>query len=154
MATTPNTDFTSGQILTAAQQNNFPRGVMGYFISTANSAVTTTTADITGATATFTAVANRLYKATLAAYWNQSDAGATITFLLTDGSNSILNQRIHFASNNNTKVQSTVTFLCTSTAGSSPRKIRAATSGGTATIFGATADTQFYSFSIEDMGPV
>ena len=153
MAVSPNTDFTAGAILTAAQQNNFPRGVMGYFTSTANSAVTTATADVTGATVTFTAVANRLYRATFSCSWTQSDALSFITFLFTDGSNNILNIRYQTIPNNNGFATSTVTFLFTSTAGSITRKIRAATSAGTATIYGATADSRFYHYSIEDMGP-
>ena len=153
MAVSPNTDFTAGQILTATQQNNFPRGVMGYFTSTANHAVTTATADVTGATATFTAVANRLYRATISCYWTQSDALSTLTFLLTDGSNNILNIRAQTIPNNNGINAATHSFLFTSTAGSITRKIRAATSGGTATIYGATADSRFYHYAVEDLGP-
>jgi hypothetical protein len=30
MAINPNTDFTTGQVLTSAEQNRFPRGVMAH----------------------------------------------------------------------------------------------------------------------------
>jgi hypothetical protein len=63
MAISPNTNFTSGQILTAAQQNQFPRGIVAFNESTSTVGVgTSTTLTITAST--FTAVANRYYKIT------------------------------------------------------------------------------------------
>jgi hypothetical protein len=65
MATTPNTDFTSGQILTAVQQNQFPRGAMVAPVkNTTSQATISTEVALTSMTLTFTAVANRLYKFT------------------------------------------------------------------------------------------
>jgi hypothetical protein len=64
MAITPNTDFVSGAILTAQQQNNFPRGVMATASNSTNYTVTTSVAIATGMTVTFTAVANRNYRVT------------------------------------------------------------------------------------------
>jgi hypothetical protein len=61
MAINPNTDFTSGAILTAAQQNQFPRGIMQLATSTTSPANVTAT-EVVQLTATFTAVANRYYK--------------------------------------------------------------------------------------------
>jgi hypothetical protein len=60
MAISPNTDFTSGQILTATQQNQFPRGIMAYAQSTTTDTVTVEEIELTAST--FTAVANRYYK--------------------------------------------------------------------------------------------
>ena len=62
MAITPNTDFTSGQILTATQQNNFPRGLVQ--LATSSTAQNTISTEVlaTGMSVTFTAVANRNYK--------------------------------------------------------------------------------------------
>ena len=62
MAINPNTDFSSGAVLTAAQQNRFPRGVMSYVEQTSSVGFTTETTIIT-ATA-FTAVASRYYRIT------------------------------------------------------------------------------------------
>jgi hypothetical protein len=60
---TPNTTFTIGAVLTAAQQNNFPRGIMTYVQSTtSSSSYTSETLQLT--TPSFTAVANRYYKIT------------------------------------------------------------------------------------------
>jgi hypothetical protein len=62
MAITPNTDFTSGQILTAQQQNNFPRGLVALAQSVTTQNTISTEVLSTGMSATFTAVANRNYK--------------------------------------------------------------------------------------------
>ncbi|CAB4163222.1 hypothetical protein UFOVP800_12 [uncultured Caudovirales phage] len=64
MAINPNTDFSSGAVLTAAQQNRFPRGVVAYGQATAN-VLGMGTAETTQITANaFTAVANRYYRIT------------------------------------------------------------------------------------------
>lgn len=62
MAINPNTDFVAGAVLTAAQQNRFPRGVIAYVARPTNANYTSETVDLT--TASFTAVANRYYKIT------------------------------------------------------------------------------------------
>jgi len=63
MAINPNTDFTAGAILTAAQQNRFPRGVMAYNASTTTDS-TITAEEIQITSSSFTAVANRYYRIT------------------------------------------------------------------------------------------
>jgi len=63
MAITPNVDFVSGAILTAAQQNNFPRGVVSFTTQTVTDS-TVTAEEIQITSAAFTAVANRNYKIT------------------------------------------------------------------------------------------
>lgn len=63
MAINPNTDFTVGQVLTAAQQNRFPRGIVAYGEnSTSIGATAAETLSVTSSS--FTAVANRYYKIT------------------------------------------------------------------------------------------
>ena len=62
MAINPNTDFTTGQVLTSSQANRFPRGIMAYNSVTTASAVTTEAIQITSSS--FTAVANRYYSIT------------------------------------------------------------------------------------------
>ena len=152
MAVSPNTNFTSGQILTAQQQNNFPRGVMGYAISTANTALTTTEADITGMTATFTAVANRLYRATFSCFYQKSTA-SRVFITMTDGSNVAQNLTMQQTASGDFDAITAI-FLFTASAGSTTRKFRASTEAGTATIFGVPGDGRTYSMTIEDMGPV
>jgi hypothetical protein len=75
MAITPNTTFTSGSVLTAAQQNNFPRGIMAVTTSTGN---TITAGNLVGLSATFTAVANRNYKISLLISSNVTTTGRVI----------------------------------------------------------------------------
>ena len=148
MAANPNTNFTAGQILTADQQNRFPRGVMGYAIGSANSAFTTT-ADITGMSITFTAVASRLYKATFSCTLDRNTAG-NVSFFLTDASNVQIAQ---YQQGSPAGVE-VITFsnLFTVSAGSVTRKIRGGTSAGAATVL-FTAGSYNYGFIIEDMGP-
>jgi len=63
MAINPNTDFSSGAVLTAAQQNRFPRGVMAFNSATATDA-SITVEEIQITSSSFTAVANRYYRIT------------------------------------------------------------------------------------------
>ena len=151
MAVSPNTDFTSGQILTAAQQNNFPRGVMGYAKSTADSTtISTTSADVPGMTVTFTAVANRLYRATFECFYSVSLASQN-QFFITDGSNNQLDQI--YQDSNLQFCPISLIYIFTTTAGSKTYKVRAMTSAGTMTIYGATSGNRSYSFTVEDLGP-
>ena len=64
MAINPNTTFVAGNILTAAQQNRLPFGVCASSSSTTDYTLTTTLTIATGMSATFTAIANRLYRVT------------------------------------------------------------------------------------------
>jgi hypothetical protein len=63
MAVNPNTDFSSSAVLTAAQQNRFPRGVMAYAETTSLGSYGTAEA-VTITATSFTAVANRYYRFT------------------------------------------------------------------------------------------
>jgi hypothetical protein len=63
MAINPNTDFTAGAILTAAQQNRFPRGIMARGVQTTSQFGIGAETQVV-ASGTFTAVANRFYKIT------------------------------------------------------------------------------------------
>jgi len=63
MAISPNDNFSPGQILTATECNQFPRGVMAYNEVTAtDSTITAEEVQITGSS--FTALANRYYRVT------------------------------------------------------------------------------------------
>ena len=64
MAVSPNTDFSTGAVLTASQQNNFPRGVMAYNQVTTNDTTITATEEVQITSSAFTAVANRYYRIT------------------------------------------------------------------------------------------
>tara|TARA_R110000822_G_scaffold284426_1_gene405907 strand:- start:13 stop:477 length:465 start_codon:yes stop_codon:yes gene_type:complete len=75
MAITNNTDFSAGAILTAQQQNNFPRGIMALRTRTSNSGILSVET-VTIAAITFTAVANRNYRIT---YYEPQGVGAVGT---------------------------------------------------------------------------
>ena len=62
MAINPNTDFTALTVLTASQQNRFPRGVVAYAQNITSD--TSTTEEIEVTSTSFTAVANRYYRIT------------------------------------------------------------------------------------------
>ena len=62
MAISPNTDFTSGQILTATAANQWPRGIMQ--LVTGTSTVSLSGETLTLTLPAFTAVANRYYRVT------------------------------------------------------------------------------------------
>ena len=80
MAINPNTDFTAGAILTASQQNRFPRGIVALTVSnTSSAAITTETATLTSSS--FTAVANRYYKITYFEPVLQVPFGAAPSFI-------------------------------------------------------------------------
>ena len=61
MTVSPNTDFTSGDVLTAAQMNKFPRGLMADVV-TSSTTDTSVTAEEVMLAVTWTAVANRNYR--------------------------------------------------------------------------------------------
>lgn len=74
----PNTNFSTGAVLTAAQQNRFPRGVMAYnTVTTTDSTVTAEEVQITGSS--FTAVANRYYRITYFEPYLASSASTVYT---------------------------------------------------------------------------
>ena len=80
MAISPNDDFTAGQILTAQECNNWPRGVMAYNSVVVND-TTVTAEEVMITSSSFTAVANRYYRVT---YLEPSvaSAGANAVFTL------------------------------------------------------------------------
>ena len=152
MAVNPNTNFTAGAIYTADQANRFPRGVMGYATSTANTSLTTTEVDLAGMSATFTAVANRLYRATFSGFYQKSTT-SRVFLNMTDGSNVYQNSTLQTTQSGDYDYFTTV-FLFTASAGSTTRKFRASTEAGTATMFGVPGDGRTYSMTIEDLGPI
>ncbi len=78
MAINPNVTFVSGDVLTAAQQNRFPRGIMAYnTASTTDSTITVEELQVTAST--FTAEANRLYRVSYYEPGFGSSTGAAMT---------------------------------------------------------------------------
>ena len=157
MAINPNTDFTSGAVLTAAQQNRFPRGVMALATSTTSYTLTTTETIATGMTVTFTAVANRYYKISYfepQAQTSSIASNTTITIRQTNAAGTVLNNTI-FA--NETAALDQSGMFCTRTLTFSAGSITvvgcakvSATTSAPALIRDSTRQAQLL---IEDIGP-
>jgi hypothetical protein len=150
MAVNPNTTFTTGAIFTADQANRFPRGVMAYVVRTAgNVTATTTVADITSMTVTFTAEANRLYKASWVVQAQKNTDGWT-QISCTTSANALLGSTIGYGVNGNYVNLTGFTLIDSFSAGSNTVKLRAEAQVGTTTILATAISCQLI---IEDMGP-
>jgi hypothetical protein len=115
MAISPNDDFTAGQVLTATECNQFPRGVMARAVSTTSYTLTTTETIATGMTVTFTAVANRYYRITYFEPQAQTAtvlANTTATIRQTSAAGTVLNATIF---QNESAVQDQSGMICVST---------------------------------------
>jgi hypothetical protein len=151
MAINPNTDFTAGQVLTADQQNRFPRGIMALDTKTADE--TFTVEEVTS-TVTFTAVANRNYKITYfepGIYSNVSpQAEVTSRIRQTNLTGTILG--VSLSAGPNTFAQSnTLSIVKTFTAGSVTVVATLRIASGSA-VASRTA-TQPSMFLVEEIGP-
>ena len=158
MAVTPNTAFTSGQILTAAQMNAFPRGLMTDIV-TATSTVNLTTSPVTQLTAaSFTAVSGRLYRIT---YFEPRVRGntsgvdnSTQTQYIYNGATSIQRSTSASIGTNNLFTNSSTIYVGTLTAGATVITARADTTSTTGTAALTRDATMFAFLTIEDIGAV
>ena len=155
MAISPNDDFVVGQILTATECNQFPRGIVAFAQST-TSDTTITAEEIQLTASTFTAVANRYYRITY--YEPQVTTPATAGVSVTS--------RIRLTNLAGTQYQSGImqnapatavafgintVWVGTLTAGSTVIVASLACSSGTATA--TRSATQPGQITIEDIGP-
>jgi len=151
----PNTAF-STQVLTSAQMNNLPFGVVGTQTLTTNFATTApnTTSQATGMTLTFNEVSGRIYRIT--AYTNLYPSGGlqTITFRLLR--NSVQVRRFEISSavlDTNFSFPQALTFIYTSSSSGSvtfSTTIAAYTNNTVVNDYGDA--TYFRQFTIEDIG--
>jgi hypothetical protein len=157
MAVSPNTTFVSGAILTAAQQNNFPRGVMAYQNNTAGFATSAphTTYQDNGMTLTITEVAGRLYKISYSFYPYPNGGQQSINMRFQRGATTIKDANVFtgmmstaFAPN----ILSSATYVSPASGSFTYTvQIAAATANTQVTDFGNA--TSVRSFWIEDLGP-
>jgi hypothetical protein len=149
MAINPNTDFTTGAVLTADQQNRFPRGIMALAERTTNYAPTTSTSDFLSVT--FTAVANRYYRYSCYVPGADSSAAILLVLTLTDSAGTTTynsaTQGIRGPG-----LLDTFSFMTVraETAGSVTRKVRMVTTAGNASMCSATSIGYLI---VEDLGP-
>jgi hypothetical protein len=153
MAISPNDAFTSGQVLTAQECNNFPFGVVGLVERTAgNLTVTTAVADLTSMSVTFTALANRVYRfSTLCTGLKNTSATWTGLFL-TNAGNTVYASTYATAAAGQYFNLSFSCYLSGFTPGSITVKLRAQCQTDTSTILAAA--TNPLQLIVEDMGPI
>ena len=147
MAISPNDDFTAGQVLTATECNQFPRGVMAFNTNTTTNAGVTGEATQITATA-FTAVANRYYKIT---YFEPDCVGGTgyFTFRIKNGGTTL--QTFYQLSGAGVDRHANGVYIGTFSAGSVTITATAQQSAGTGTLGRGSSTIAF--LSIEDIGP-
>lgn len=145
-----NTAFTQGQQMTAQQANNLPFGSVGYATVTSSQLGITTIVDLTGASVTFTAIANRPYLAilTCAPYGTATES---VDIDINDGTTLLCRSRMYFTYNNVVDTR-TYTTVFTLTAGSHTIKARIQRNSGT-NVVNNYADGSFKTtLSVIDLG--
>ena len=155
MAINPNTDFTAGAILTADQQNRFPRGIMSFAEKTTNTSPVTTEQVIV-TLPSFTAVANRYYRAQGFFPYIEQTAGAVATFSAkirkgTTTAGARLQEAVEFATATTSDDKfMTIVWVGTLTAGAQQMVLTFQASANALVLGGAETPVQFF---IEDIGP-
>ena len=151
MAITSNNTFVSGDVLTAQECNNFPFGVVGAVQSVAsNLTITGTLADLTGASVTFTAIAGRTYKFSIAASATSAVAQDYIYLVVTNSANTIYGGVLNMCGANQYTNLNFSQYVTGLSAGSITFKLRAQCATGVATILRSGSD--YLSLLIEDIG--
>ena len=158
MAINPNTDFTAGQVLTAAEQNRFPRGIVAQASTTTSDTNITSTETVQLTASSFTAVANRYYKITY--YEPQAIPAAGVpNFIqlrirLTNTTGTNYATGLNQADTNTSPAVGasvTVTAITTLSAGSTTIVATALVNGGTGTNARGSGQPAF--LIVEDIGP-
>lgn len=146
MAISPNVDFVAGAILTATQQNQFPRGVMSFTKNTTAGTVTTEATQITGTA--FTAVANRNYRVT---YYEPNIYGAVSSYIakIKNGA-TILNEGNAYGETLGYQTGVSCVYVGTFTAGSVTLTATLQATAGTGTL--SRSATVFAFLLVEDIG--
>jgi hypothetical protein len=115
--------FTSA-VLTSAQMNNLPMGVVTR-VSTTPAQTATTLTDMTGVTVTWTPKAtSRIYLIIAQLELYNSQAATLATIQLTDGSNTALQDQQLYIVPANSQTCTTITWVETGLSASTTRKIR------------------------------
>jgi len=145
-------DFSSNDVLTAADMNDLPAGIVDVSRTATGGTILvgTTTVDL-GPSITFTAQANRYYRASgMVAVVDRNTAGWLVMEMNLDGA---AVQNVYTYSNGSGYYGHIAGFyVFSTTAGSHTIKLRGFTNTGTATVFNGSAER--VSLVLEDMGPV
>jgi len=150
MAVTPNTTFSSGAILTAAQMNRFARGIM---VAPATSTTTdsTITAEEVMLTTTFTAVNGRIYRFTYVEPVVTGSVAAVLSarFRETNIGGTILQ---NFRTVIGTSAATSTAILSYTATASASLTIVATLSASAGTATATRSATQIAQFIVEDIG--
>jgi hypothetical protein len=153
MAISPNTDFSAGAILTATQQNQFPRGIMQFVSTTGTTTVTGTEAVVLTLPA-FTAVANRYYRITFFEPYYETlatNVEVVARIRLTNLAGAVIAKGETFTAPLNAEGQIQALVVRTLTAGSTVIVATMQTAGGNIYAYGdATYPRMLW---VEDIGP-
>ena len=151
MAVSPNTDFTSGDVLTAAQMNKFPRGLMTDVV-TSSTTDTSVTAEEVMLTVTWTAVANRNYRIVYIEPALSSTSITSATFRLRSGTvtGTVLNSTVVAISSTTLTFSGFVESIATIAAGSQTVVATLQYSAGTGTA--TRSATRLAMLYVEDVG--
>jgi len=139
----------AGDVLTAAEYNKLPRGIMGVATLTSNTAAISSVTDV-GLSLTFTAVTGRQY----VAKWylpecQQATTAGTTQVYITDSGNTVLSRTVFDVLSTTAAYFMAGSYAFTGS-GSTTLKLRILTSAGTVTVKGAASDINL--FTIEDVG--
>lgn len=151
MAVSPNTDFTSGAVLTAAQMNKFPRGLMTDVV-TSSTTDTSVTAEEVMLTVTWTAVANRNYRIVYIEPALSGTSNTSATFRLRSGTltGTVLNSTVVAISSTTLTFSGFVESIATIAAGSQTVVATLQYSAGTGTA--TRSATRLAMLYVEDVG--
>jgi hypothetical protein len=153
MAITTNDTFTSGQILTAQECNNFPFGVVASVQSVGGNVTITTGAlqNVTAMTLTFTAIAGRTYKFTVNASCIKNTSESWTLLCVTNNAGVQTGSGVYASAAAGEYANLSFSgYLTGITAGSQTYKLMATTGAATSTIIRSGSD--FCQFIIEDIG--
>jgi predicted secreted Zn-dependent protease len=153
MAISPNTTFVAGSVLTASQQNAFGFSTVALAKTTTMSQAGITSAtDLTGATVTFTAIANRNYKVTWHTYATTTVAAGAATVTLNNGATIL--QYTTVLSNSTAGATFNGIYVGTFSAGSVTLKLVGSLgAGGSGTVSFVSVATLPTFVIVEDVGP-
>ncbi len=151
MAITSNNTFVAGEVLTAAECNNFPFGVVGAVQSVAgNITITTTATDVSGMSITFTAIAGRTYKFNVQASATSGTTQQFIELQITNAANAKFAGVYAGLTAGEYANLSFSNYITGVAAGSITFKMRVSCQTSTGTLLRSGSD--YLSFWIEDIG--
>jgi hypothetical protein len=133
MAITPNTTFTAGAVLTAAQMNRLPWGVVGVASKTASQTGITAATDVTGLSVTWTADSSRIYMISLHALLLKETNNGLVWLRVTNASNVQSGSFLQTIPATE-YAQGNLTIYETGLSGSQTRKVRAEASAASVTV--------------------